>query len=203
MPVNMHNAIVVGSENKSRLGNQHGKHTSNTRTHLLSLATGRNLVCFVCFYVMFLWSLEQRDHYKRKKKNFCISAQPESLGTCGTGQVPVPLLTQEKRGSTCPSPLSPWFPPHPTWQLGTFSISSSGKAGNWLFLWNEHDPEKHLPWSDCVLERVLSWTSCCKVFELLFIKAPLEPHQWTCSLPGRQYQSFGTESPQLLACCST
>lgn len=51
-------------------------------------------------------------------------------------------------------PLPPTlFPLHPTWQLGTFSISSLGKAGNCLFSWNEHDPEKHWACSGCTWKR--------------------------------------------------
>lgn len=76
MLMSVQDAIVFGFENKSWLGNQHGKHTSNIQKHFLCLATGKNLVCFLCFYVMLLWSLELCGGCKRKekKKNFCIEA---------------------------------------------------------------------------------------------------------------------------------
>lgn len=97
------------------------------------------------------------------------------VGTCVTGLHAHQLLVKERLGGGAPPARSPWFPPSPAVQWGTFSISSSGMAGNWLFLWNEHDLEKHSAWSACVLQRVLSCTSHHKVFELPFIKAQLEP----------------------------
>lgn len=108
MLVNVHNTIVLGFESQSWLGNQCGKHISNTHTHLNAQPSNwQELGVFVCFYVMFLWSLEQHGHYKRKS---CISAQPESLhGDCDTGWVPVLLLTKEKRGRTALPPFHPCF----------------------------------------------------------------------------------------------
>lgn len=66
MLMSIQDAIVFGFENKSWLGNQHGKHTSNIQKHFLCLATGKNLVCFLCFCVMLLWSLELCGGCKRK-----------------------------------------------------------------------------------------------------------------------------------------
>lgn len=135
-------------------------------------------VFFFWFYVMLLWSLEQRGRYKRqmeekKKKNLLHLSSSTSFAwkpLCGdlcdwAGCLPV--TGQGKDGQGGPSASQSWFPPHPTLQLGTFSISSSGKAGNWLFLWDEHDPEKHSAQSACVLDRVLGAPSHQRGFEPL------------------------------------
>lgn len=186
MLMSVQDAIVFGFENKSWSGNQHGKHTSHILKHFLCLATGKNLVCFLCFYVMLLRSLELCGSCKKKgEKTSAFKQQHKfSLKAAVCGDLcdwalclPVPRQGKDRqRGpSRHPPPLRPWFPPHPTLQLGTFSISSSGKAGNWLFLWNEHDLERHSAWSACALERVLSCTSHHKVVELVFTKAQLEP----------------------------
>lgn len=103
MLVSVYNAIVFGFENRSRLGNQHGKHASNTQRHLLCLATGGILVCFVCFYVVWFQSLEQCGHYKRKC--LCISAQPTSLSGVLCHRVSVSFHSAGQSGEDLP-PLS-------------------------------------------------------------------------------------------------
>lgn len=133
---------------------------------------------------MVLWSLEHMVAMKRggvwkggnllqlsSCKNF---AETHSVPGPMSGLAAWQLLAKERTGGRLTLPQPP-FPPHPTFQLRTFSISSSGKTGNWLFLWNEHDPKKYSARSAYALEKVLSCTSHHKVFELLFIKAQLEP----------------------------
>lgn len=127
MPVTAHNAVVLSLENKSWLGNQHGKHASNIQRHLLCLATGRNLVCCVCFFVMLLSSLEQCGQYKRKC--FCISAQAKSLSGDLCYQVSVCPITHQKEKQWGPPLLFTLISSSPHTQLGTFSISSSERLG--------------------------------------------------------------------------
>lgn len=145
------------------------------------------------------WSLEHMVAMKRggvwkggnllqlsSCKNF---AETHSVPGSMSGLAAWQLLAKERTGGRLTLPQPP-FPPHPTFQLGTFSISSSGKTGNWLFLWNEHDPKKYSARSAYALEKVLSCTSHQKVF----IKAQLEP---TAMQSSRQTATkfFGTESP--------
>ena len=163
---------------------------------------------FFCFYVVLLWSLEQRGHYKRKKKktfflhlssgtNFAW--KPPCADLCDWAEC-LPVTCQGKDKRWAPSPLSPWFPPRPALQLGTFSISSSGKAGNWLFLWNEHDPEKYSAWSARALERILSCTSHQGVSELLLIKAQLEPTNM-CIFQGNSNRSLAPNDHDFWLAC--
>lgn len=176
--MSVQDAIVFGFENKSWLGNQHGKHTSNIQKHFLCLATGKNLGCFFSGSMSCCsghWNnvVATKDKWKKKKKNLLHLSSSTSFAwkpLCGdlcdwAGCLPV--TGQGKDGQGGPSASQSWFPPHPTLQLGTFSISSSGKAGNWLFLWDEHDPEKHSAQSACVLDRVLGAPSHQRGFEPL------------------------------------
>lgn len=153
---------------------------------------------------MLLWSLEQRGCCKRKRRGnllhwssgMNLAWKPQCGDLCVWAWC-LPVTLQGKNSQWAPPPLSPWFPPLPKLHLGTFSISSSGKAGNWLFWWNEHDPEKHSAWSARALERVLRCTSHRRVCELLFLEAQLEPVDmdssrrtatdpgpWTTTTPG-------------------
>lgn len=72
---------------------------------------------------------------KKKKKTSALKQQHKfSLKAAvwgpQTGLRACQLLAKERPGGGAPPACSPWFPSRPTVQLGTFSISSSGMAGN-------------------------------------------------------------------------
>lgn len=182
MPTSVHGATVFWLWKQGRwLGDRQGKHTSNIPKRFLCLATGKNLVCFSCVYVILLWSLEQRGRYKRKKKkkekllHLSSSTNTAWRLLCGDLGDWAPCRPVTHPGADGQWGSSPCFPPQPTLRPGTFSTSSSGKAGNWLFLWNEHDPEEHWAWTACALGRVLSCTSHHQASELLFLRGQPEP----------------------------
>lgn len=132
----------------------------------------------VCHIALVTGTTRSLQKEKKKKKKLLHSSSSTNTAwrlLCGDLCDWARCLPVTHPGADGQRGSSPWFPPQPTLRPGTFSTSSSGKAGNWLFLWNEHDPEEHWAWAACALERVLSCTSHHQASELLFIRGQPEP----------------------------
>lgn len=99
------------------------------------------LLCHFALVSGTTWSIQKEKEKKllhlssSTNYKFSLKAAVQG-GTCVTGlracRLPVTRQGEDRRWGP-PAP-HPWFPSHPTLQLGTFSISSPGKAGNELLL---------------------------------------------------------------------
>lgn len=206
MPMSVHGTIVFGFANKTWLGNQHGKHTSAIEKHFLCLETGKNFVCFFCFYVMLLWSLEQRGHYKRGRWNLLLSNSTNlawkllcrdlwDWAQC------LPLIGQEEDRGWSPSRSQSLVSPLPHTAAGDLQhfLSREGWELTVFMKWTW--PRKAFSmmgsaWKEpSVVLPIIKCSSSCLLEHSL--------NQWTGHLPGEQQHIFGTEPPQRIASIST
>lgn len=204
MPMSVHGAVVLGFANKSWLGNQHGKQTSATEKRFLCLATGKNLVCFFCFYVMLLWSLEQRGHYK-KGGNLLLSNNTNLAwkllcrDLCGWAQC-LPLTGPGADRGWGPSRSQFLVSPLPHTAAGDLQHFLSREGWEWTVFMKWTWPRKAFSTISSALESsavlpIIKCPSSCLLEHSL--------NQRTRSLPGEQQHIFGTEPPQWTASIST
>lgn len=198
MPMSVHGAIVFGFENKSWLGNRHGRHTSNIQKHFLCLATGKNLVCFSCFCVMLLCSMEQRGHYKRGRKSLPLSSSTNIAWKLLCGDLcdgarclPVTHQGEDRQPSPSRSQYLVSFSPYMA-ARGPSAFPLMGRLGIDYFYEMDMTQKSIQHGQPVHLKRVLSCTSHQQVCELLFIRTQLGPADM--SLPGKEQQISGSDS---------
>lgn len=209
MPMSVHGAIVFGFENKSWLGNQHGKHTSTRKKRFLCLATGKNLVCFSASMSCCSgpWNTMVSTKGKKNPKTSAFKWQHKfSLKAVVRGPVwlgSVPASYAPRRGqavgpSRSQSLVSPsrhtaagdlqHFLSREGWELTVFmKWTWPRKAFSTISLCTWKSPQLYFPSSSALSSCLLKHSSS----------------QRTWSLPGEQQHIFGTEPPQLWVSIST
>lgn len=205
--MSVQDAIVFGFENKSWLGNQHGKHTSNIQKHFLCLATGKNLGCFFSGSMSCCsghWNnvVATKDKWKKKKKKPSAFKQQHEFrlkapvwGPVWLGWVPAGYWPREGRAG---GPL----------RFSVLVSSSPHTAARDLqhfLLWEGWELIVFMrrTWPRKAFSTIClcTWQSPRCSFPPERVWAPV--HRRHASLPGEQQQLLGPESPQLLAFMST
>lgn len=147
-------AIVFGLENKSWLGNQHGKHTSNIPKHFLCLTTGKNLgvffllLCHVALVTGTTWLLQKEEEGEPSslKQRHEFSLKASVWGPVCLGLMPA-----------CDSPRKEQpVGPSPSQSL----VSSSPQAAS-------GDLQHFLFWEGWELAVLMKWTWPRKAFSMI------------------------------------